>query len=105
MLTLIENGEVYAPRRLGRRTLLLVDGRIGLVGEVDRAAVRALGLDHEIIEADDCVVTPGLIDPHEHLLGGSGESGFPPRPPRSSSASSSWPASPGSWAASAWTPR
>jgi beta-aspartyl-dipeptidase (metallo-type) len=81
MLTLIENGEVYAPRRLGRQSVLLLDGRIGHVGQVDAAAVRALGLDHQVIDAEGCLVTPGLIDPHEHLLGGSGESGFASQTP------------------------
>ena len=28
------------------------------------------------IDAGGCYVVPGFIDPHEHLLGGSGESGF-----------------------------
>ncbi|HEU0051786.1 MAG TPA: amidohydrolase family protein, partial [Longimicrobium sp.] len=36
----------------------------------------ALGLETELIDAAGCLVVPGLIDPHIHLLGGSGESGF-----------------------------
>ncbi|HET7457048.1 MAG TPA: amidohydrolase family protein [Gemmatimonadaceae bacterium] len=81
MLTLIENGEVYAPEPLGRRSVLLVDGKVGRVGEVDRRALDALGLEHRVIDADGCVVTPGFIDPHEHLLGGSGESGLSTQTP------------------------
>lgn len=76
MLTLIENGEVYAPEPLGRRSVLLTDGRIAKVGEVDRAAVEALGVELSVIDAAGCIVAPGLIDPHQHLLGGSGEGGF-----------------------------
>ena len=82
MLTLIEGGEVYAPEPLGRVSVLLVDGRIGRVGEVDRAAVRKLGLDLEVIDASGCAVTPGIIDPHQHLLGGSGEEGFHTQTPQ-----------------------
>jgi beta-aspartyl-dipeptidase (metallo-type) len=82
MLTLIEGGEVYGPRPLGGRSVLLVDGRIGLVGRVAPAAVRALGVEVEVIDATGCVVTPGFIDPHEHLLGGSGEKGFHTQTPQ-----------------------
>ncbi len=81
MLTLIENGEVYAPQPLGRQSILLVDGKIGKIGEIDRNAVEALGLECEIIEAKNCIVAPGLIDPHQHLLGGSGEKGFSTQTP------------------------
>ena len=76
MLTLIENGEVYAPEPMGHRSVLLTDGKIAKVGEVDRAAVEALGVECEVIDASGCIVAPGLIDPHQHLLGGSGEGGF-----------------------------
>jgi len=76
MLTLIENGEVYAPEPLGRRSVLLVDGRIGKVGDVDRRALDALGVEHRVIDASGCIVAPGLVDPHQHLLGGSGEGGL-----------------------------
>jgi beta-aspartyl-dipeptidase (metallo-type) len=81
MLTLIQNGEVYAPEPLGQRSILLTDGKIGKVGSVDRAAVEALGLECEIIDATGCLVAPGLIDPHMHLLGGSGENGFSTQTP------------------------
>ena len=76
MLTLIENGDVYAPEPLGRRSVLLVDGRIGKIGDVDRRALDALDIEHRVIDARDCIVAPGLVDPHQHLLGGSGEGGL-----------------------------
>lgn len=81
MLTLIEKGDVYAPEHLGEQSILLVDGKIGLVGKVDRRAVEAIGIDVDVIDARGCYVCPGIIDPHQHLLGGSGESGFATQTP------------------------
>lgn len=81
MLTLVENGEVYAPAALGRRDVLILDRRIARVGEVDRAALAALQIELETIDASGCLVVPGLIDPHQHLLGGSGERGFSTQTP------------------------
>lgn len=81
MLTIIENGEIYAPEYLGKGSLLLAGERILKVGEVDKRAVRALGVEYDTIDARKCLVTPGFIDPHEHLLGGSGEKGFSTQTP------------------------
>ncbi|MFN7927951.1 MAG: amidohydrolase family protein [Blastocatellia bacterium] len=81
MMVLIENGELYAPEPLEQAALLIVGDKIVKIGEVDRQALDALALEYEYIDATDCVVTPGLIDPHEHLLGGSGERGFSTQTP------------------------
>jgi beta-aspartyl-dipeptidase (metallo-type) len=81
VVTLIENGNVYGPAPLGRCDVLLINERIVKVGKVDRRAVEALDLDLEVIDATGGVITPGLIDPHEHLLGGSGERGFSTQTP------------------------
>ena len=81
MLTLIEGGDVYAPDHRGTQSILLVDGKIGRIGQIDRHAVDALGIDLEFVDARGCLVCPGFIDPHEHLLGGSGEEGFATQSP------------------------
>ena len=73
MFILIENGEIYAPERLGENSVLIANDRIERIGAIDRRPLDALGVDYETIDATGCVVTPGLIDAHEHLLGGSGE--------------------------------
>ncbi len=81
MLKLIENGEIYAPEKIGKASVLLARNIILKVGEISRSAVEAVGVELEIIDAADCLVTPGLIDPHQHLLGGSGEDGFSTQTP------------------------
>ena len=81
MITLIENGEIYAPEPLGKGSVLLVGTHILKVGEVDRSSIKSLGVEYEVIDARGDLVTPGLIDPHQHLLGGSGESGFSTQTP------------------------
>ncbi|HEY6400887.1 MAG TPA: amidohydrolase family protein, partial [Blastocatellia bacterium] len=81
MLTLIENGFVYSPEPRGVQSILLAGDRIEKIGEVDRRALDSAGLELEVVDASDCFVTPGLIDPHEHLLGGSGEEGFSSQTP------------------------
>jgi beta-aspartyl-dipeptidase (metallo-type) len=81
MFTLIQNGNLYAPESLGKQDLLLVNDKILQIGNVDELALGALNLDLEVIDASGCVVTPGLIDPHEHIIGAGGEEGFSSRMP------------------------
>jgi beta-aspartyl-dipeptidase (metallo-type) len=63
------------------QSILLADGHVGKVGEVDRGALERLGADYEVVDATGCIVIPGLIDPHSHLLGGSGETGYSTQTP------------------------
>jgi beta-aspartyl-dipeptidase (metallo-type) len=81
MFTLVEGGEVYAPEYGGRQDILLVSGKIARVGQVDRSTLEKTHLPIKFVDATGCFVTPGLIDPHEHLLGGSGEEGFETQTP------------------------
>ena len=76
MLTLIENGRVYDPEPRGVVSLLLANDRVEKIGEIERRFLDALDVEYDVIDAEGCVVTPGFVDPHEHLLGGSGEGGF-----------------------------
>jgi beta-aspartyl-dipeptidase (metallo-type) len=81
MAILIINGEVYTPEPAGRRAVLIIHDRVVRVGDIERRALDALDLELQVIDATDCFVTPGLIDPHQHLLGGSGEDGFSTQTP------------------------
>jgi beta-aspartyl-dipeptidase (metallo-type) len=79
MYYLIENGNVYAPEASGVQSILIVNHRILKVGDIDAAALNRLGIEGQRINASDCLVLPGLIDPHAHIIGAGGEQGFPTR--------------------------
>lgn len=81
MFKLIENGELYAPEPLGKQSLLMVNDKIVKIGEVDADQLEQLDDELEIIDASGCIVLPGLIDPHEHIIGAGGEEGFTSRMP------------------------
>jgi beta-aspartyl-dipeptidase (metallo-type) len=81
MFVLVRGGELYGPEPLGERSILIAAGRIVRIGDVEPARLEALGVEFEVIDATGCVVTPGFVDPHEHLLGAGGEQGFGSRQP------------------------
>ncbi|HVE72297.1 MAG TPA: amidohydrolase family protein [Thermoanaerobaculia bacterium] len=70
-MLVIENGDVHTPASRGRTTIVVAGGRIEKIGDVDASA-----FDPEVVDASGCLVVPGFIDPHIHLIGGSGEKGF-----------------------------
>jgi len=76
MLTLVEGGDVYGPDPVGRQDILTAGGVVASVGTVNRRIVDDLGPKVDHIDASGCVIVPGLIDPHQHLIGGSGEGGY-----------------------------
>jgi beta-aspartyl-dipeptidase (metallo-type) len=73
MLTLITGGELYDPEPKGPQSVLLANTKVEKIGKVDQRALDQLDVPYEIVDARDCVVVPGFVDPHGHLLGGSGE--------------------------------
>jgi beta-aspartyl-dipeptidase (metallo-type) len=81
MFQLVTNGDVYTPDPRGRVDVLMSFDRIVKVGRVDRKALDAIGAEVEVIDAARGFVVPGFLDPHEHLLGGSGEKGFATQTP------------------------
>ncbi|MGD7044730.1 beta-aspartyl-peptidase [Jeotgalibacillus proteolyticus] len=78
MLKLIRNGDVYAPHPLGRKDLLLVDGKIGFIG--DKIERPEGFVEIEEIDAEGKIVVPGFIDSHVHIMGG-GEGSYKTRTP------------------------
>ena len=81
MFTLIENGEVYTPEPIVKTSLLIGGGKVLRVGEVERRQLDQLGIPIDVIDATGCYVVPGFIDPHLHLIGGSGERGWSSQTP------------------------
>ncbi|MBS0395342.1 MAG: beta-aspartyl-peptidase [Proteobacteria bacterium] len=82
-MLLIQNADVYAPRALGRQSLLLGGGRILWMGPDAQRPVLppALAAVCEVLDLDGQRLIPGLVDAHVHVTGGGGEAGFRTRVP------------------------
>lgn len=74
-LTLITNASVLSPRPLGNTDILFVGKNILKMGKIDQKSLIQCKLDVEVIDAKGDYLIPGIVDPHSHLLGGSGENG------------------------------
>ena len=76
--TLLQGAEVFAPASLGVRDILLASEKIAAIGEHLAAPA---GYPCEIIDLSGCILMPGFIDSHVHLIGGGGEGGYATRTP------------------------
>jgi beta-aspartyl-dipeptidase (metallo-type) len=72
-MVIIENGDVYTPAPRGRATVVVAGDRVVWVSD---PPFNPGSFEPEVIDAVGCIVVPGLIDPHIHLIGGSGEKGW-----------------------------
>lgn len=79
MITLIQNGNVFAPESLGKRDILIAGDKIEAISQPGK--IKIDGLECHIIEASERIITPGFIDSHVHILGGGGEGGPATRAP------------------------
>ncbi len=64
-MKLIKNAQVYAPKKIGKKDILVGGGKILAIG--DDLPFR--GSDIEVVDAKGKITTPGLIDQHIHLIG------------------------------------
>ena len=78
-MLLLRNADVFAPRALGLRHLLLGGGRILWIGESLGEMPEALAID--TLDLQGLRLIPGFIDGHVHVGGGGGEAGFASRVP------------------------
>lgn len=79
MFELITNADVFAPRPLGLKNVLVCAGRIVYIG--DHSPQLDDVLDVEVTDLDGARLVPGMIDAHTHLTGGGGEAGPSTRVP------------------------
>lgn len=73
MLELLTNADVYAPRPLGWRNVLVTGGKIAWIGTERLELPSSLQVRERDLGGQRIV--PGFIDAHAHITGGGGESG------------------------------
>jgi len=79
MFLLVENAHLYAPENTGTRDVLAAGERIAWIGNDFRAKETLPGL--EILDGSGCLLLPGFIDNHVHIIGGGGEGSYRTRTP------------------------
>lgn len=72
MFKLLKKGHCFVPDDIGIKDILIVNDKIGLI----RNEISAdLLWDIDLIDCQECLVCPGIIDQHVHITGGGGEQG------------------------------
>jgi beta-aspartyl-dipeptidase (metallo-type) len=72
MIKLIKNAQLYAPKYLGKKDLLFAGNKIVAISD----NLDIYKNDAEVWDAQNKIVTPGLIDQHIHVIGAGGKDGF-----------------------------
>ncbi|MYL54728.1 beta-aspartyl-peptidase [Pontibacillus yanchengensis] len=79
MITILKNGEIYAPQYLGKKDILIAGSKISTVAD-EIPIPEGIG-EVNVIDASNKIITPGFIDAHVHITGGGGEGGYKSRTP------------------------
>lgn len=73
MFTLLKNTNLYAPKSLGKKDILVVGDKIIAIEDNLDAYIND---KTNVWDAKGKIVTPGLIDQHIHVIGAGGKRGF-----------------------------
>lgn len=79
MIAVIENVEVYSPKYLGKKTVVVVGDKFE--GIYDEINIPDNFISINRIDGSGKLMVPGFIDSHVHIIGGGGETGFNTRTP------------------------
>ncbi|EMT39951.1 beta-aspartyl-peptidase [Thermoanaerobacter thermohydrosulfuricus] len=79
MFLLLKGGEVYSPQPLGRKDILICNGKIVRIAD-EIKPMKEFG-NVEIVDLQGFIIVPGFIDQHVHIAGGGGEGGPVTRTP------------------------
>lgn len=74
MITVIKNIEVYSPKYLGVKDVVIVDERIEGIYDNVRIPLDFISINK--VNGEGKLLFPGFIDSHVHLIGGGGEGSF-----------------------------
>lgn len=76
-MLLIKNAEVYSPKYIGKKDVLICNEKIIAVED----SIPELPIPCDVIDGEGKRLIPGLIDQHIHVTGGGGEGSFHTRTP------------------------
>lgn len=79
-MLLIKNIEIYSPEYLGKNDVLICFDKIAYISKKIQVPDKDFP-EINIIDGNDFILAPGLIDLHVHIIGGGGEGGFTTRAP------------------------
>ncbi|MGL5068206.1 MAG: beta-aspartyl-peptidase [Sarcina sp.] len=79
MIKVIKGAQVYAPKNLGVKDIVIANNKIE--GIYDDLKIPVDFLDIDVIPAMGKIVLPGFVDSHVHIIGGGGEGSFKTRTP------------------------
>jgi beta-aspartyl-dipeptidase (metallo-type) len=80
MMILIKSVNVYDPASIGKKDILISSNKIVYISEKIDIPSNNFP-DVEIIDGQNLIATPGIIDLHVHIMGGGGEGGYTTRTP------------------------